>query len=125
MGINRKDLMIESIGSMLRDLKHGRPTRPQFDVHTAAMTAGTLATSGALADPSEPKGILATNLNHVTLKVPDFHRTPKFHQDFFGIPLRQRSSTTHIYGVGKRFFGIEQGNGQPADVNRYLWNCQL
>jgi len=58
-------------------------------------------------------------VNHITVKVPDPHRTSKFYQEFFGMPLRQQSATTHILGVGKSFFGIEQGDNQPASVNHY------
>ena len=35
------------------------------------------------------------------------------------MPLRQPSATTHILGVGESFFGIEQGDNQPASVNHY------
>jgi hypothetical protein len=54
----------------------------------------------------------------VTVKVPDLHRTSKFYQEFFEMPLKQHSATTHILGVGNCFFGIEQGDG-PARVDHY------
>ena len=111
--------MIETIEGMIRDLKGGRLTRRQFAVSLAALTAGALATPGALAAPPEPTGFSAISLNHVTVKVPDLHRTSRFYQEFFGMPLRQQSATTHILGVGKSFFGIEQGDSQAATVNHY------
>jgi catechol 2,3-dioxygenase-like lactoylglutathione lyase family enzyme len=111
--------MIETIEGMLRDLKRGRLTRRQFAVSLAALTTGMLAIPGALAASPEPTGFPAISLNHVTVKVPDLHRTSRFYQEFFGMPLRQQSATTHILGVGKSFFGIEQGDGQPATVNHY------
>jgi catechol 2,3-dioxygenase-like lactoylglutathione lyase family enzyme len=66
-----------------------------------------------------PAGFPAIRLNHITVKVPDLHRTSKFYQELFGMPLRQESATTHILGVGKSFFGIEQGDNQPAFVNHF------
>jgi catechol 2,3-dioxygenase-like lactoylglutathione lyase family enzyme len=114
-----EDLMIETIEGMLRDVKCGRLTRRQFAVSLAALTSGVLATPGALAAPQEPTGFAAVSLNHVTVKVPDLHRTSRFYQEFFGMPLRQQSATTHILGVGKSFFGIEQGDDQAATVNHY------
>jgi catechol 2,3-dioxygenase-like lactoylglutathione lyase family enzyme len=44
----------------------------------------------------------------VTVRVADVQRTSQFYQEFFGMPLKQHSATTHILGVGKSFFGIEQ-----------------
>jgi catechol 2,3-dioxygenase-like lactoylglutathione lyase family enzyme len=111
--------MIETIEKMLDDVKHGRLTRRQFAVSLATLTAGALATPGALAAPPELTGFSAISLNHITVKVPDLHRTSKFYQEFFGMPLRQQSATTHILGVGKSFFGIEQGDNQPASVNHF------
>jgi catechol 2,3-dioxygenase-like lactoylglutathione lyase family enzyme len=111
--------MIETIERMLNEVKHGRLTRRQFAISLAALTAGSFATQGAVADPREPTGFPAISLNHITVKVPDLHRTSRFYQDFFGMPLRQQSETTHILGVGKSFFGIEQGDNQPASVNHF------
>ncbi len=111
--------MIETVERMLNDVKRGRLTRRQFTTSLAALTAGALATPAALAAPPEPTGFPAISLNHVTVKVPDLHRTSKFYQEFFGMPLRQQSATTHILGVGKSFFGIEQGDNQPASVNHF------
>jgi hypothetical protein len=34
------------------------------------------------------------------------------------MPLKQHSATTHILGVGKSFFGIEQ-KGEPAGLDHY------
>ena len=111
--------MIETIERMLTDLERGRLTRRQFAVSIATLAAGSLAAPGALAAPLAPAGFRAVSVNHITVKVPDLHRTSKFYQEFFGMPLRQQSATTHILGVGKSFFGIEQGDNQPASVNHY------
>jgi len=111
--------MIETIERMLNDVRRGRLTRRQFATSLAALTASSLAAPGALAAPPEPTGFPAISLNHITVKVPDLHRTSKFYQEFFGMPLRQQSATTHILGVGKSFFGIEQGDNQPASVNHF------
>jgi catechol 2,3-dioxygenase-like lactoylglutathione lyase family enzyme len=111
--------MIETIEKMLDEVKRGTLSRRQFAVSIAAMAAGTLATPRALATPPGPTGFPAISLNHITVKVPDLHRTSKFYQEFFGMPLRQQSAATHILGVGKSFFGIEQGDNQPASVNHF------
>jgi hypothetical protein len=105
--------MIETIEKMLTDLERGKLTRRQFSVSIAALAAGALAAPGALADPPAPAGFRAVSVNHITVKVPDLHRTSKFYQEFFGMPLRQQSATTHILGVGKSFFGIEQATISP------------
>jgi catechol 2,3-dioxygenase-like lactoylglutathione lyase family enzyme len=111
--------MIETIEGMINQVKRGRLTRRQFAISVAALTAGSLATQGEPSAPQVPTGFSAISLNHITLKVPDLHRTSRFYQDFFGMPLRQQSATTHILGVGKSFFGIEQGDNQPPSVNHF------
>jgi catechol 2,3-dioxygenase-like lactoylglutathione lyase family enzyme len=111
--------MIEAIEKMLTDLERGKLTRRQFTASLAALAAGTFAAPGALAAPTAPTGFRAVSLNHVTVKVPDLHRTSQFYQEFFGMPLRQQAPTVHILGVGQSFFGIMQGEGQPAVVDHY------
>lgn len=111
--------MIAKIERLLDDVKHGRLTRRQFAVSVAAVTAGVLGDPIAFAAPSEPTGFSAISLNHITVKVSDLHRTSRFYQEFFGMPLRQQSATTHILGVGRSFFGIEQGDNQPPTVNHF------
>ena len=111
--------MIETIERMLSDLERGKLTRRQFAVSIATLAAGVFAAQGALATPSKPTGFRAVSLNHVTVRVPDLHRTSQFYQEFFGMPLRQQSPTVHILGVGDSFFGIEQGERQTATVDHY------
>jgi catechol 2,3-dioxygenase-like lactoylglutathione lyase family enzyme len=111
--------MIEIIEGMLTDFERGKLTRRQFAVSLAAVAVDTFAAPGALAAPLEPAGFRAVSLNHVTVRVPDLHRTSEFYQQFFGMPLRQQSSTVHILGVGQSFFGIVQGEGQPAVLDHY------
>lgn len=111
--------MIETIEKMLTDLERGKLTRRQFTASLAALAAGTFAAPGALAAPPAPTGFRAVSLNHVTVKVPDLHRTSQFYREFFGMPLRQQSPTVHILGVGQSFFGIMEGEGQPAVVDHY------
>jgi catechol 2,3-dioxygenase-like lactoylglutathione lyase family enzyme len=111
--------MIETIERMLNEVKSGRLTRRQFAISLAALIAGSLAAPGEPIAPPEPMRFPAMSLNHITIKVPDLHRTSKFYREFFGMPLRQQSATTHILGVGKSFFGIEQGDSQPASVDHF------
>ena len=111
--------MIETIERMLTDLERGKLTRRQFTVSLAALAAETFASPGAFAAPPAPTGFRAVSLNHVTVKVPDLHRTSQFYQEFFGMPLRQQAPTVHILGVGQSFFGIMQGEGQPAVVDHF------
>src|SRR5260370_6293857 len=93
------------------------------DVERGGMTCGHLALSlAALATSAQaaPKqeNLRAVTLNHVTVRVPDVRRTSQFYQEFFGMPLKQHSEKTHILGVGKSFFGIEQ-KGTPAGLDHY------
>lgn len=99
--------MIAVIERMLTDFEDGRLTRRQIALSLAAFVAG------AQAAPS-PGGLRAVSLNHVTVRVPDVQRTSRFYQEFFGMPLKQHSETTHILGVGKSFFGIEQKGESPG-----------
>ena len=99
------------IERLLNDFERGRMNRRQL-----AATLAALAT-GAQAAPKE-SGLKAVTLNHVTVRVPDVQKTSRFYQDFFGMPLKQHSEKTHILGVGKSFFGIEQ-KGTPAGLDHY------
>ena len=104
--------MIRTIETMLSNFERGKLTRRQLALALATLVAG------AQTAPKE-KGLRAVSINHVTVKVPDLHRTSKFYQEFFTMPLKQQSATTHILGVGDAFFGIEQGDSNTASVNHY------
>jgi catechol 2,3-dioxygenase-like lactoylglutathione lyase family enzyme len=108
--------MIATIERMLSDLEHGKLTRRQLAVSLAALAVGASAAPGARGAPT---GFRAVSINHVTVKVPDLHRTSQFYQEFFGMPIKQQSSTVHILGVGDSFFGIEQGESKTATVDHY------
>src|ERR1700724_1111384 len=108
--------MIATIERMLSDLEHGRMTRRQLAVSLAALAAGASAVPVALAAPTN---LRAVSINHVTVKVPDLHRTSQFYQEFFGMRIKQQSATVHILGVGDSFFGIEQGESKTAAVDHY------
>src|SRR6266705_3758596 len=101
------------IESMIRDFERGRLTRRQLAVSLAALISGRQA-------KAKPSGLRAVSLNHVTVRVPDLHRTSQFYQEFFGMPLKQQSATIHILGVGESsFFGIEQDQSKTAAVSHY------
>jgi catechol 2,3-dioxygenase-like lactoylglutathione lyase family enzyme len=104
--------MIKTIEMMLSNYERGKLTRRQLALSLAALAAG------AQTVPKE-KGLRAVSINHVTVKVPDLHRTSGFYQEFFSMPLKQQSATTHILGVGDSFFGIEQGESRTAQVDHY------
>jgi catechol 2,3-dioxygenase-like lactoylglutathione lyase family enzyme len=89
---------------MLHDFEQGKLNRRQLVVALAALATGA-KTAAAETE------LRAVSINHVTVKVPDLHRTSQFYQEFFGMPLAQHSATTHILSVGESFFGIEQGDG--------------
>jgi len=84
------------IEKMLTDFESGRLTRRQAAASLAALV------TGAQAAP-KPDGLRAVTLNHVTVRVENVQRTSQFYQEFFGMPLKQHSQTTHILGVGGRF----------------------
>jgi catechol 2,3-dioxygenase-like lactoylglutathione lyase family enzyme len=111
--------MVETIERMLTDLEHGKITRRQFAVSVASAAAAAMAAPAATLAQAGPTGFQAISVNHVTVRVPDLHRTSKFYQDFFGMKLRQQSATVHILAVGSSFFGIEQGQGSAATVDHY------
>ena len=96
---------------LLNDFERGSLNRRQLAASLAALAMG------AQAAPKE-NGLKAVTLNHVTVRVPDVHKTSQFYQEFFGMPLKQHSEKTHILGVGKSFFGIEQ-KGTPAGLDHY------
>src|SRR5258707_15259206 len=89
------------IEKLLNDFERGGLTRRQLASPLPALVSGA-----AQAAPKE-EGLKAVTLNHVTVRVPDVHKTSQFYQDFFGMPLKQHSEKTHILEVGKSFFGIE------------------
>jgi catechol 2,3-dioxygenase-like lactoylglutathione lyase family enzyme len=104
--------MIQTIEIMLKHFECGRLTRRQLTLSLAALVA-------AAQTAPKQKGLRAVSVNHVTVKVPDLHRTSNFYQEFFAMPLKQQSAKTHILGVGDSFFGIEQGDSQTARVDHY------
>ena len=97
---------------LLSDFERGKLTRRQLALSLATLVAGAQT-------PPKEKGLRAVSINHVTVKVPDLHRTSKFYQEFFSMPLKQQSAKIHILGVGDSFFGIEQGDSQAATVDHY------
>ena len=99
------------IERLVHDFERGSLNRRQLVASLAALA------TGAQAAPKE-QGLKAVTLNHVTVRVPDVQKTSQFYQEFFGMPLRQHSEKTHILGVGKSFFGIEQ-KGAPAGLDHY------
>ena len=105
-------IVIRTIEALLGDFERGTLTRRQLALSLAALV------SGAQAAPQQT-GLKAVTINHVTVRVPDLHRTLQFYQEFFGMPLKQQSAKIHILGVGNSFFGIEQGDGQAATVDHY------
>src|ERR1700730_9327768 len=111
--------MIETIERMLSDLEHGKLSRRQLAVSLAALAAGAYEVPATVATPA-PTGVRAVTINHVTVRVPDLHRTSQFYQEFFGMSLKQQSATVHILGVGESsFFGVEQDESKTAAVSHY------
>jgi catechol 2,3-dioxygenase-like lactoylglutathione lyase family enzyme len=103
----QKESMQQIIERLLSDFERGMLTRRQL-----ALSLVTLI--GCAESAPKPEGLRAVSLNHVTVRVPDVHRTSRFYQEFFGMPLKQHSEKTHILGVGKSFFGIEQKVTPPG-----------
>jgi catechol 2,3-dioxygenase-like lactoylglutathione lyase family enzyme len=104
--------MTHNIEMMVNNFICGKMTRRQLVL--------SLATLVAAAQPRpKDKGFRAVSINHVTVRVPDLHRTSEFYQQFFEMPLKQQSAKIHILGVGDSFFGIEQGDSKAATVDHY------
>jgi catechol 2,3-dioxygenase-like lactoylglutathione lyase family enzyme len=110
--------MIRSIDTMVKMFESGKLSRRELVLSLASLATMAVA---AQATEDKDKATRAVTINHVTVKVPDLQRTTKFYQEFFGMPLKQHSATTHILGVGDGcFFGIEQGDTkQPGNVNHF------
>jgi catechol 2,3-dioxygenase-like lactoylglutathione lyase family enzyme len=104
--------MIQTIETLLSNFERGTVNRRQLVLSLAALVGG------AQAAPKEAE-LKAVTINHVTVRVPDLHRTSQFYQEFFGMPLKQQSATIHILGVGNSFFGIEQSESKTATVDHY------
>jgi catechol 2,3-dioxygenase-like lactoylglutathione lyase family enzyme len=104
--------MIQTIETMLNKFECGILTRRQLVLSLAALAAPAQSAE-------KEKGCHAVSINHITVKVPDLHRTSSFYQEFFEMPLKQHSAKTHILGVGDCFFGIEQGDNQAARVDHF------
>ena len=100
------------IEKLLNDFERGGLTRRQLATALAALV------SGAAHASAKDEGLKAVTLNHVTVRVPNVQKTSQFYQEFFGMPLKQHSEKTHILGVGKSFFGIEE-KGTPAELDHY------
>ncbi len=112
--------MINKVESLLNDFENGKLTRRQVAVSLAVLAAGALVSPLSQAQDADPQSFPAISLNHVTLRVPDIQKTSRFYQEFFQMPLRQHSPTVHILGVGKSFFGLEQGNSnEPGRLSHY------
>src|SRR6202050_1323831 len=106
-GGGRKESMHLIIDKLISDFERGGLSRRELALSLAALV------SSAQSAPGE-SGMRALSLNHVTVRVPDVQRTSRFYQELFGMPLKQHSEKTHILGVGKSFFGIEEKDGGPA-----------
>jgi catechol 2,3-dioxygenase-like lactoylglutathione lyase family enzyme len=104
--------MIQTIEKMLDNFECGKLTRRQLVLSLAALAATAQSVQ-------KEKGFRAVSINHVTVKVPDLHRTSNFYQEFFEMPLKQQSANTHILGVGGSFFGIEHGDNGTARLDHY------
>lgn len=100
------------IEKLLNDFERGSLNRRQLASALAALVTGSAQAA------SKAGGVKAVTLNHVTVRVADVQKTSKFYQDFFDMPLKQHSDKTHILGVGKSFFGIEQ-KGTAAELDHY------
>ena len=97
------------IEKLLNDFECGTLNRRQLAASLVALAAG------AQAAPKKEE-LKAVSLNHVTVRVPNVQKSSQFYQEFFGMPLKQHSERTHILGVGKSFFGIEQ-TGTQAELD--------
>ena len=111
---------MNQVQCLLQGFESGKLTRRQLAAFLAAITAGGLVPPLLRADTAGAEKFEAITLNHVTLRVPDLQKTSRFYQEFFNMPLRQQSPTVHILGVGKSFFGIEQGKSdEPGRLDHY------
>jgi catechol 2,3-dioxygenase-like lactoylglutathione lyase family enzyme len=112
--------MVTKVESLLNDFECGKLTRRQVAIALAAIATEAVVSPLLQSDDNGLQSFPAISLNHVTLRVPDLQKSSRFYQEFFQMPLRQHSPTIHILGVGKSFFGLEQGkNDEPGRLDHY------
>ena len=104
--------MIQTIETMLDNFERGKLSRRQLVLSLAALTA-------AAQTPPKENAFEAVTINHVTMKVPDLHRTSKFLSGIFRGAAQATFRENPYLGVGDCFFGIEQGDGEAARVDHY------
>jgi catechol 2,3-dioxygenase-like lactoylglutathione lyase family enzyme len=61
----------------------------------------------------------AVGINHVSVRVPDIHRTSQFDQEFFGMPLRQQSATALFSMSEIPFLVLSKPGGTIATVDHF------
>jgi Glyoxalase/Bleomycin resistance protein/Dioxygenase superfamily len=109
--------MIETIERMLNAMERGKLSRRELVVSLAALAVGASTAAGATVAPAKT-GFQAVSINHVTVRVPDIHRTSQFYQEFFGMPLRQQSATV-LFSVSEiPFLALSKPEG-TATVNHF------
>jgi len=89
-------------------------SRRELVVSWAALAAGASTAAGAPAGPAKT-GFQAVSINHVSVQVPDIHRTSQF----FGMPLRQQSATA-LFSVSEiPFLALGRPGGTIATVDHF------
>jgi len=98
---------------LLSDYEHGRISRRELIGALAALVSA--ATAGAAA--AAPVGRV-TQLNHVSIFVPDVQKSKQFYQDVLGLPLLTNQDPGVNLSAGSGFLGIYPApNAAKGSIN--------
>ena len=85
-----------TIRTMLRDYDHGRLSRRQLMVHLSglvAVAAATPALGERTAKERTGQTFVATDVNHVALRVTDIGRSAEFYERHLGLTVTRRTES--------------------------------
>src|SRR4051794_31945932 len=91
-----------SLDHLVSAYEHGRISRRQLMTALAALVAPIGAASDAAAAPVGA----VTQMNHVSIFVPDVQKSKQFYQDTFGLPLLTNQDPGVNLSTGAGFLGI-------------------
>jgi catechol 2,3-dioxygenase-like lactoylglutathione lyase family enzyme len=94
--------------------EQGRISRRQLMTALAALVASAGAANDAAAAPVGK----VTQMNHVSIFVPDVQKSKQFYQDTFGLPLLTNQDPGVNLSTGAGFLGIYPApNAQKGSIN--------
>jgi catechol 2,3-dioxygenase-like lactoylglutathione lyase family enzyme len=87
------------INDMVQRFERGRLTRRELIQGLSMLVAASQA-QGAAAEPSQPMGITATGIDHVSVLVSDLEKSATFYKTLFGLSLLSEDKEHGILRLG-------------------------